>query len=453
MKTSEDVLGEQPTVIRGSVLEDDRPRVGTASDSDVRLILDDSLTADSAPESDIIGRDSDSDVRLVEDSGPSLDTAADSDSDVQLIPPEDASDSDVQLVPSLEGDSDSDVELVDELAKTDRDVKLDDSIVPRSDSDVRLVDSGLLRSDSDVQLVPSGSGARLADDSSVLHEDSGVTLGAGSSVALAGSGVELRNVGDSGIALERAGSGAQLDRGDSGIALEGLDDSGISLSDDSVTLAGDSGIALGKPIDSGLSLDEDSADELNATVPMLKASGLDEELDGTDLEVPALDDSEFELEGEGSGETDTSVILFDEEGDLDDGAAVKKKKGAAADDFEGETLDFEASEFEEELEVSDDLAGEDEELDDLDVFDAGDEDFEGDFETGESHAEFVAPAGGRMAVAAEQDWGVGTFVGLVVATLVLMICGTMVFDLVRYMWQPAAEDQVGPFLSMFKDLI
>ncbi|HUG93215.1 MAG TPA: helix-turn-helix domain-containing protein, partial [Planctomycetaceae bacterium] len=162
MRTSEDMLGEQPTVIRGSVLDDDSPRPGGASDSDVRLILDDSLTAsDSEPDVDILGRDTDSDVRLVGDSGPTLSKPSpegDSDSDVQLLPPEDASDSDVQLV-GLATDSDSDVELVDPLAKTDRDVTLaDDSIVPRSDSDVRLVDSGMLRSDSDVKLVHSGSG-------------------------------------------------------------------------------------------------------------------------------------------------------------------------------------------------------------------------------------------------------------------------------------------------------
>ncbi|HUG89241.1 MAG TPA: hypothetical protein VML55_00300, partial [Planctomycetaceae bacterium] len=307
----------------------------------------------------------------------------------------------------------------------------------------------------------SGSGVALdGDDASVLVEDSSVLRSESSSVVggdSSSSGVGLQHVGDSGIALERVGSGAMLDRGDSGIALEGLDDSGISLSHDSITLAGDSGIALGEPIDSGLSLDEDSGDELNATVPMLKTGGLDEELDGTDLEVPSLDDSEFELEGEGSsGETDTSVILFDDESDLDDRAAtVVKPKGraAAADDFEGETLDFDAADeaFDDELEVSADVVGED---DELDVFDAGDEDFEGDFETGESHAEFVAPGAiGRVAVPVEHEWGVGTFIGLVLATLVLMICGTMVFDLVRYMWQPAAEDQVGPFLNMFKDLI
>ena len=453
MRSSEDVLGEQPTVIRGSVLDDDEPRGGTASDSDVRLILDDSLTtSDSEPDVDILGRDTDSDVRLVGDSGPTLAGSEDSDSDVQLVPPEDASDSDVQLVGAL-GDSDSDVELAD-AEKTDRDVKLADSLAQRSDSDVRLVDSNILRSDSDVRIMPSGSGVQLTsdDDSSVLRGGSGVGL-EGSGVALVGSGPGLEKVGDSGISLETVGSGITLDRGDSGIALEGLNDSGISLSDDSITLAGDSGIALGEPGDSGLALDDSSDDELNATVPMLKTAGLGE-VEGTDLEVPSLDDSEFELESEGSGETDASVILFDDEADFDDpSATVARKKGAVADDFEGETLDFDVADedYDEELEVSEEIAGED---DELDVFDAGDEDFEDDFQTGESHAEFVSPGGaGRMAVPAEQEWGVGTFIGLVVATLVLMVCGTMIFDLVRYMWQPAGEDQVGPFLSMFKDLI
>jgi Helix-turn-helix domain len=450
MKTSEDALGEQATVIRGNVQDVSPP--GTTSDSDVRLILDDSLTAaDSEGDVDILG-DSDSDVRLVEDSEPALvvEGGSDSDSDVQLIAPEDSSDSDVQLVGLPEADSDSDVELVDSDSPTDRDVKLAGvSPGPRSDSDVRLVDSGMLRSDSDVKLVPSSSGVTL-EDSAILVDES--TAGEGSSIVSAAAGTD-----DSSITLPSAGSGIALQRADSGIALEGLDDSGISLSDDSIRLAGDSGIALGKPIDSGLALDEGSEDELHATVPMLKTGGL-EVSDGTDLEVPALDDdSEFELEGGdgGSGETDTSVILFDDD-DFDDRAAtVVKKKGPAAldEDFEGETLDFtESEEFSEELEVSDDVVGEDDELDELDVFDAGDEDFEGGFETGESHAEFVAPAG-RIAVPVEQEWGVGTFVGLVVCTLLLLICGTMIFDLVRYMWRPAGEDQIGPFLNIFKDLI
>ncbi|MBW3541973.1 MAG: MSCRAMM family adhesin SdrC [Planctomycetes bacterium] len=448
LAADEDELGEQPTVVRSSVLDDEPIVGGGTSDSDVRLILDDSLAeSDSDPEIDLGGlSDSDSDVRLVEDSRPSL---VDSDSDVRLMPEvEEAesasdSDSDVKLVPSPAPGSDSDVRLVS------------DDLTQGSDSDVKLLHA---TSDSDVRLMPSRSGVgaarAAADDEEIaaLSDDSGISLGAASDVALAAeSGVSLESVGDSGIALDSM-------------------DSGIALSDDSITLGGDSGIAL-DAADSGIALDGgadsgialDGDDDLHSTVPMLESLDSDDELSGTNLELPALeeDDSEFELamsdevQPARGGAGDTSVILFDDDEEIDDRAATVVKRGGDADLEEFDEFGA-GDDFDEDLEVAEDVVGEDDELDDLDVFDADDADFDEGFETGASHAEFVAPAGvGAVPVAVEHEWGAGTFAGLLACTVLMALVGMMTFDLVRYMWHAGAEDAVfsSPLLDMFKDMI
>ena len=115
----EDEVGEQATVIRGSVHDDDdEPVELSSSDSDVRLVVDDGddLQLDSEPELVAVGEDSDSDVRLTDDSSIDL-----------------GSDSDVKLV---EGDSEPDFEILDLESGSDSDVKLvaDDSSPMGSES-------------------------------------------------------------------------------------------------------------------------------------------------------------------------------------------------------------------------------------------------------------------------------------------------------------------------------
>lgn len=362
----EDDVGQQPTIIR----KGDSGLGGVGSDSDVRLVLDDSLTEDSnaeiaAPKE----RDSDSDVRLVEDNG--------SDSDVKLV--SDASDSDVRLAQPLEAappatDSDSDVQLVGDASHSDI-VLGSPPAETGSDSDVKLI--GGDTTDSDIA---------LAEDSSpgLADPDSGISL----------------EPADSGIALEAAL--------DSGISLMSDEDSGISLVGDSgISLAGDSGIAL---------------EALNAAAP----AGAD--LDETQFELDALDeDSEFELAKPGSGTgSDTGVIVFDDDVDVDDRAQTMVKPGSDDDFASG------AFEFDDDLEVAEDVVGEDDELDDIDVFDAGDEDFAESFEAGESHAEFITPAG--VGVPVQQEWGVATFLGLILTSTVMILCCVVMFDFMRSMW-------------------
>ncbi|GAB4146947.1 MAG: helix-turn-helix domain-containing protein [Planctomycetaceae bacterium] len=381
----DDDVGEQPTIIRKST---DSPLSEAASDSDVRLVLDETLIGEddsgSAEETAAQDVDSDSDVKLVE---------ADSDSDVKLV--SDDSASDVQLVET--GLLDSDVKLAEEEG-TDQDVTLISPSEPSSDSDVQLIGADV-GTDEDIPLAPA--------------EDSGETI----SVLAEDSGIALEPTGDSGIPLLS---------GDSGIALEGVDDSGIALVEDV-----DSGISLVEPTDSGIALDV-----LNEGTP----AAATDDLEATQLDVSAVEegDDTFELSSDTSG-SDTGVIVFDDDADFDDHSAtvVQKSTGAVADEFdvsEGEEFDFDGGGgFDDELEVTDDVFGEDDELDDMDVFDAGDEDFADSFE-GESAAEFISPAGGQVAVAAPAEWGVGTFLGLAFATSLMVFCSIVMFDFVRSMW-------------------
>ena len=448
----DDELGEQPTVIRK---RDDDSRLGSLdgpSDSDVRLILDDSLSGDldSDPEVALppsLG-DSDSDVRLADDDDQQIDPG--SDSDVKLVAAE--SDSDVRLVSSDPG-SDSDVRLFSPEEAAGK-----ASNPGESSSDVKPLSATDMPTDSDVSLVSvdeDSDASVFADDDDDMADDSGMTL-------KAESGISLENLADSGISLESADSGIALEGDDSGFVLDS-GESGLALSADSsstsgmYTLGDDSGIELDSPADSGIALDADLTpgadltgdedDELYQTVPMLDVDGVDDDLNDTNLEVPQLDDSEFELSMETDGsDEDTSVILFDDDDEVDDHSATVVR-GAGADDFDefdgDDTFDLEDSEqdidavsdFDDsELDVADDIIGEDDALDDLDVFDAADEDFEESFESGESHAEFVAPMATSRMMSVEADWGVGTFVGLVASTGLMALCGLLMVDLVGSMW-------------------
>jgi excisionase family DNA binding protein len=364
-------LGEQPTVIRK------KGDVQKTSDSDVKLAGDLS--------------DSDSDVRLVsERKGKPKPT---SDSDVKLIGAD--SDSEITLAAEDGMGSDSDVRLVPEPASKQG-----------SDSDVQLIDHKQAAddsSDSDVALI-GGSDSAVALDldrgaqASVLSDDGGSVLDTGDSSML---------LADSGISLE-SGSGVAL-RPDSSIKL--ADEEGITLA------PSESGISLEAVGDSGISLED--SDEFAGTVPMMNALPHDS-VEETKFEIPSLgdDDSAFDLQAGGSGE-ETSVLELQDSGEttLDD---------AVFDLDEGEGAEAEAAD---ELEVAPDVLGEDDELEELDVFDAD----EGLFEESGASQEFAAPIAGR-AVALEQEWSGGLVAGLAVSTVLLLLATIVSFDLIRTMW-------------------
>jgi hypothetical protein len=395
------------------------------SDSDVRLILDDASGVASSGGGSLA--DSDSDVKLLGD--------ADSDSDVKLVGDETVSD--LALSPAL-SDSDSDVKLVSDKASGGSPAKLVDTVGDISHDELATAgpDSGDA-SDSDVALLGSDSdvaldfGAGDADESaSVLAEESGLgltdgsafTLGTESGISLEGpsdsgialgadadEGITLAPMGsDSGISLSGADSGVALDAGDSGISLGGAD-SGISLT------ASDSGISLEAVADSGISLED--SQEFTGTMPMMDAVRDLDTGPETKFEMPSLrgDDSAFELQGGSSGD-ETGVLSMQDSGEatLDDAVfdVDDADAGAAADEA---------------FEVADEAA-DDEEVEDMGVFDADEDAFGGDEEEDAMGAALPTRA------APAEEWGTGVLVGLSFSCLTLGLCGVLMIDLVRSMW-------------------
>lgn len=381
----DDEIGEQPTIIRKSgdsnvhgaedkelfsFLDQDEG----ASDSEVRMVLDDELTSSpktkggkpgaqkdssqdiplqfgdssnevtvksgsgkgkhdegSSADIKISFGDSSEEMVLADDSEDSAKSLGDSDSDVRLTFDNDAlSDSDSEVVLGRM-DSDSDVRLLDHTQPmrlnpgSDSDVKL---IKTDSDSDVKLVKSG---SDSDVRLLPAKKKPRPSSDSDIHldnsddmplamadSEDEDLSTSGTFSI---GEGSDIKLGSDSGISLETGDSGISLDlAGDSGIALDTGTDSDISLAiggdDDgesfSLDTGGDSGIALDLPDDSGLSLDSGT---LDGTVPMMKlgSKGKPKKPGGdtaTLVNMPVFDAGDDE-----GGESDTDFELGALEGD------------------------------------------------------------------------------------------------------------------------------------------
>ena len=474
----DDELGRQATIIRKGR--------GNTSDSDVRLVLDDGLKdrlTGSSGELPVIDMGkSDSDVRLVGDSGVKL--RPDSDSDVKLVNPlglRPDSDSDVKLVNpsglgSISGlnDSDSDVRM-SHLSGSDSDVRLaplSGARNPsglgsgnRTDSDIALFQpmsrsagSGVSDNALDFNLIDDGPGASaLLDD-----DDVGIVLPGDSGIALSGdSGIQLRKPADSGILLEGADSGIRLSTGDSGLKLGG--DSGFRLSPlggSSIKLKGNSSIKLKGGSSKNLK-GRQAADDLGSTAPMLLASGNDDDLNSTspmllsndddlsstDLEMPMLSADEG-----GSGTTGgrtASIVMFDDDDDDDATGTLKKKGGKQSSGDSG--LDFD-DDADEELEVSDDVLGEDDELEDLDAFDSDDDEFDESFESGASQLGF-GKRQDRIVVPQEAEWGTGFFLGLLASTFVLMVGALLSADLLHTTWA-GSESSVyqGEFIGLFAGL-
>lgn len=418
--------------------------VGLDSDSDVRLDVGDSDSNDAETQaSELPLFDSDSDVRLSVDGSdllqgldPSgndeftptseselvLDSTTNEDSDVVLMSPEDSG----ELLPGLSDDGgsfDSGATMAMQLPE-DSDLKLIDSSVSMSDeSGISLeVDDGMLLLESDE------SGISLEAD------DSGISLEADD------SGISLESL-DSG-ALIAPSSGITLLDDESGLTLD-FDDSGISLD------SGDSGIALFEDDDSGISLDPD---DMGQTMPMSAVGGVVPNLAASGANTMQMDmpsdgdtnDSEFELAGLDDDDddfgTDTSVLMFDDDGA--DEFSVASEPGAARseDDLVLEDLGSDDS-FEDDLgdeEFEDDF--DDEEMDD--VWDAEDQDDEDDgFDAGESQVGgFVAPAGAAAvagagwAMADDRPWGMGWTTAVSIGALLSAVSAFVGAEMIRTMW-------------------
>lgn len=395
-------VGEQPTIISKGLSDDEL----NAS------ILDDDDDADADDESDVllVGGpsfdldDSDSDVKLVGlDSAAEIptdisDTAAEidlsgSDSDVRLSAD---SDSDVRLIADDDGGSDSDVSLADSATITSFAASAGDS-----DSDISLISDE--NDESDVTLMSGDDQEAVpldlsGDDISVFGDDeSGISLSGDSSLMLGGeSGISLEGPADSGMELI-------ADEDDEGITLDLGDDSGISLEMD----------------ESGISLE---SDDMNNIIPMMDALDNDS-VPETEFEIPSLEDDDdvFSMDADETGvldmsdlddsEADDGVFDLDEDDDEDEFAAT----GAFDDD---------------DLDIEDDVFDDDE---DLDVFDADDDVFDDEDSD-------VAYAGARGIATGDADWGTGTFVGLLVASLLMLVCGAVMIDLLNNMGTAAATN-------------
>jgi len=443
-------LEEQPTTIRRSnsgparadenLLSDDNLLAADdshseGSDSDVRLVG--AVEIDSGFGT---GSDSDSDVKLtgnglgnrdVEGTDPELPIfRPGSDSEVKLVRPDGHrpdSDSDVKLTA---GDSDSDVKLVGEETEplslsatkgeggTDSDLSLMD--LSKSDSDVRL--AGFDPNSSDASLLNDDDDAIAIDfdpdnsrHASVLDDESGIALtGADSSLLMGESGISLAGPSDSGIGLDLN------DDDDAGLTLALDDESGISLD------AGESGISL-DAVESGISLADSGflsdEDEHHGTVPMMDIFG-DDDNDQTNLKIPALDDDFATSDADVTG-------VMDLQNETDDVFTLDEETEQSGEYFEeGEDLEFEGESFEDDQ--------------DLDVFDAGEDAFEG--------TDSISPisAGASHQSSADADWGMPTFIGLTLASLLLLVCGMVMIDLVKH---TATSNQLNPVSGKLVEII
>jgi len=411
-------MGEQPTTIRrhtpsDNLLSGDDPE-SSNSDSDVRLVG----AADSGLS---FGIDSDSDVKLTGAAG-QRPGAEGTDPEFPIYKP--GSDSDVKLTAS---DSDSDVKLVGNSGKgqssptgeggTDSELPL--LMNPGSDSDVRLVSSD--PNASDISLLGDDDAVAIDFDpdqghhASVLDDESGIALtGTDSALLMGESGISLAGPSDSGIGLDLN------DADDAGLTLALDDDSGISLD------AGESGISL-DIAESGISLESTGSGvgsgNYSSTVPMMDILSEDDQL--SNLEIPVLDggfdSSDADVTGvmnvQGGGD---DVFTLDDEGTEESSESFGEE-----DDLDLESESFDADQ-------------------DLDVFDAGEEVFDG-ADTGS----MVSPGVSRLP-AAEADWGTVTFVGLALASVLLLVCGVVMIDLVKH---TATSNQLNPVSGKLVEML
>jgi hypothetical protein len=399
-----------------SILADDEESLDE-SPSDIRLILDEDLSLD----------ESMTDIHTVKDSEPEEanfeTTQIDSSLNLQNLPG--ASDADQTVL----APSDDDIQLLGDDAQS-----TDDSYINLGDEEV---------------------------------DDEGLTLASGSSILLGGED-------ESGVALEEHDSGISLSPADSGISLESLDSSiNIRLDQNTFSLEED-GEIIGASDDSGISLvsDEESSiiekqgdsGNLDGTVEMSVSDDDDDfSLEDTAFEIEASSgSSEYELGGmdDDAEEDDTSVLLLDD--DDDSGSGSPTKLGAAdvlSDAFDSETFDLaEGGDFDDfgedsDLLMEETVVGDDDDFDDmeLDAFAAVDEDFEfDDAEVGDGGS-FTGPVGiGRVPVSQEVELGTGTFVGVLLSSIFMAVCGLMMVDLIRGMW---SYQQLAPYNSALLDMI
>jgi hypothetical protein len=366
-----------------------------------------------------------------------------SDSDVRLVPEESlkkGSDSDVKLVAGAKPPSDSDVKVVPavEAPKSDSDVKIKGPAP--GDSDVRL-DRAKPPADSGVRIAADTAGGEVTQDLPVFggssEEELAITTGSSGEqpiAAEADSDFELRTdaglgkAGDSDITLA-LDDNTGLVPDEIKLAPKGPSDSDVTLHSPSA-----SGINLGSPADSGIALDKappsKSGRALGATEGPAKMGS---DIFETDFDVPVLG-SEAEAP---SSEPDTAQLSADSDFELSDSDLIEPKTDRSSQvlEIEGEEAVDESArtslapapaeeQWEEEVEAPT------------------------EFEEESGAASMVEPSGEVLSAeepvpsgvavmpvaAAEAEWGVGWIVTLSGSTLLMLVVGMVMLDLVRTMW-------------------
>lgn len=315
------------------------------------------------------------------------------------------------------GSDDDDLELaLDDDDSDDDDANVSDvKLAPPSAGASDVLSSGVAGSGvlDDLAGATGGTSAFKDLDEIDLAAESGPALAAdkGDNEATAGSELELEE-------LELEGGSGDAVAGDSGqIELAGDDDLILSDSGGSdLTLdSGDSGINLISPSDSGVALD-DIPLEMGGSAILSSLS-----LEGSDPEISLIGDDAGS--GAGSGDEPIAELQTD-----DDFQLTPLSEGAAE---EGDSssqviaLDAEIDDFSEGAAVLDD--------DDFAEEDDGvvlSEDFAeapaGELEVG------YAPA--PVAASPETPYTVANILGLGSSALLLILAGTMMLDMMRYIW-------------------
>jgi hypothetical protein len=150
---------------------------------------------------------------------------------------------------------------------------------------------------------------------------------------------------------------------------------------------------------------------------------------------------------------------------LDLPAAKRKKRGDTSvvafeeDDVSGTGLDDEiyglsGGDEDDELEVADDILGEDDELEQLDVFDTDDSVFDESFVEGGS-AVGIPAMGSRIALPQEREWSPGSIALIGTSTLALSLGALLAVDLLRIVWSGGSQsvyqgELIGLFAGLFK---
>jgi len=396
----------------------------------------------------------------------------------------------------LSGDLDSALFLSDDLGSSEE-IRLSESssgdqptVVRKSaadsgsDSDVRLVlDESLMATDGSSQELAlardkeSDSDVRLAPDSGAMSHSDVMVLGdSASDVKTPGSSVTLPGTrkGDSGsdsdVTLVKPKKGNVADDesitlaevsghsdSDSGISLETGTGSSVLLDEEGITIDTDSGIALASPTDSGIALEGKPGKKKAppaGTIPMIPAMGSPGGLADTSLEVPLLnkEDSGFEFASNAlDDDSSTNVSTLDSDSVEIPVKGARGAKPASEAELTDSIFEPEAEEDvfaeDDDLQVADDIVGEDDE-----VFGADDADFDEGLQAGHSHAEIELPMS-RMAAPVEVEWGAGVFVGTLLASLLLLVNGWVLFDLAQAMHSSSElSGPTGALLSTFKGM-